>query len=243
MSTEFAAALLDPGRAVPEGLTGPGGVPAGRRFSVYRNNVVVSLIEALLTGFPATCRQLGERDFRALAGVFLRVHPPTSPLLMFYGAALPGFLEGFAPLRRRPWLADLARLEIALRESYHAADAMPLEAAALAALPPGRMLAAGFGLAPSLRLLSSPWPVLDLWRAETPAAPAHAAQDLVVLRPAFDPEPHILPPGGARFLAALADGLPLGAAIDAAGPDHPLSETWTLLLTRGALTSITVTRS
>ena len=40
--TQFVTALLDPEAATPEGLLGPNNAPAGKRFSVYRNNVAVS---------------------------------------------------------------------------------------------------------------------------------------------------------------------------------------------------------
>jgi hypothetical protein len=205
---------------------------------VYRNNVVVGLTEALVVGFPALRRQVGDEEFRALAQAFLRAHPPATPLLMFYGAALPDFMARARPLAGRPWLADLARLDQALRESYHAADATPVDAAALAALPPERLLAARFCLAPALRLLSSPWAIHDLWSAEGPLTPLARLTDILILRPGFDPVPHPLPTGGGAFVAALRDRKTLAGAMDAAGPEHPLTETWTLLLTGGALTAI-----
>ena len=91
----FVSALFAPDAPVPEGLSDPEGRPAGKRFDVYRNNVAVSLTEALLTAFPVVAKLLGDANFRSVAGVYLRQHPPQSPLLMFYGEEMPGFLEAF----------------------------------------------------------------------------------------------------------------------------------------------------
>jgi hypothetical protein len=101
------------------------GRPAGRRFNVYRNNVAASLTDALATGFPVIAKLLGEEFFRAMAGVFLRAHPPGDPRLQLWGGKFPGFLARFEPVAHLPYLPDMARLELGLRQSYHAADAAP----------------------------------------------------------------------------------------------------------------------
>lgn len=214
----FAAALLDPARPVPEGLTDGGGRAAGRRFDVYRNNVVVSLSEALATGFPVVTRLLGPQNMAGLARLYLRAHPPTSRLMTDHGAGFPAFLAGMPQLAHLGYLPDVARLELALRRSYHSADAAPIAVERLAAVDPKRLLACRVGLAPALRLIRSGWPIFDIWRFNTEDGapkPRHEAQDVLVLRPEFDPEPHLLPPGGAEFVAALQAGQTLGAAGDA----------------------------
>ena len=66
----FAAALRDPALSAPLGLVGPDGAQTVKRFAVYRNNVVVSLTEALQAGFPAVCRLAGEEFFREMARVY-----------------------------------------------------------------------------------------------------------------------------------------------------------------------------
>ena len=45
-------ALLDPERATPSVVAGPKGKAARQRYNVYRNNVTVSLINALAVAFP-----------------------------------------------------------------------------------------------------------------------------------------------------------------------------------------------
>jgi hypothetical protein len=46
-----------------------------------------------------------------------------------------------------------------------------------------------------------------------------AAEDALVLRPGFAVTVRSLPPGGAAFLEALADGLPLGEAAERSAAD------------------------
>ena len=47
IQAEFAAALLDPDRPVPEAVTAHTARRPLRRFAVYRNNVVAGLVNAL----------------------------------------------------------------------------------------------------------------------------------------------------------------------------------------------------
>ena len=124
----FAAALLDPDHATPSAVAGPKGKAATKRYNVYRNNVTVSLIDALADVFPATQRITGVDFFRAMARFHVRATPPTSPLLFEYGRDFPDFIERYEYAQPMPWLADVARIERAWLDAYHAADAEPLDA-------------------------------------------------------------------------------------------------------------------
>ncbi|QYK43138.1 MAG: putative DNA-binding domain-containing protein [Paracoccaceae bacterium] len=240
MNAGFTAALLDPARPVPPGLTDPQGRPAGRRFAVYRNNVAVGLTEALIAGFPVLTRLLGQDFFRAMAGVFLRAHPPQSRILADYGQEMPLFLQGFPPVAHLPYLPCTARLELAMRAAYHAADATPLAPGRLAAVPPERLPGLRLRLAPAVRVVRSAWPVHGIWAANMTDAPPPAMrpEDVVILRPDFDPVPALLPPGGAAFLAALMAGETLGSAVERAGEAHDINATIGLLVTGGAITDL-----
>ncbi|MEZ5778128.1 MAG: DNA-binding domain-containing protein [Paracoccaceae bacterium] len=229
--SDFRAALLDPDRSPPAGLTDPHGRPAGRRFNVYRNNVTVSLTEALRQAFPVVRALVGDEFFSAMALDFLRAHPPSSPLLMFYGEAMPGFLESFPPVAHLGYLPDIARLELALRQAYHADDAAPVAPETLQSLAPDVFVAARLELAPALRLIPSRWPLHSIWSANargTPIPKSATGEDVLVVRPGFDPEPVLLPAGSAPFVAGLLAGRTVGQAIDE-------TEEFDLAATLGAL--------
>ena len=239
--TQFRAALLDATLPAPADVLDPSGRPAGKRFDVYRNNVVVSLREALATGFPLVRKLIGAQSFERLALVYLRAHPPTSPLMMHYGQSLPAFLAGFQPLAHIGYLPDCARLDLVLRRSYHAADAPPLAPETLQ-VDADACAALQLSLAPATIVLRSEWPIYDIWRfnvEQNAPKPRAVAQDLLITRPAFDPKPHLLPQGGATWLDAVADGHSFGAAFDhtiGTHPDFDLVQMLTLALSTGALT-------
>ena len=216
----FSAALLDPDLPAPEGIVDPKGSPAPKRFAVYRNNVTVSLIEALAAGFPVVQKIVGEEFFAAMAREFIRAHPPQSPLLMFYGREFPAFLASFEPVAHLHYLADVAQLELYRREAYHAADADPLEPGFLGEIAPEQLGAVTFGLHPSARVMSAAHPALSLWEwnqaaSEADRAPLpEAGEDILIARPEMTVEMRRLPPGGFAFLTALAGGQPLGTAAE-----------------------------
>src|SRR5207237_10685968 len=135
----FSEALLDRDRPVPPGPVGPDGEPSPRRFGVYRNNVVASLAAALKDTFPAICRIVGEEFFGAMARSYVLQAPPASPILLDYGDSFPDFIAGFEPAATLPYLADVARIERAWNEAYHAAEAAPLDPTAFAAVPPDQV--------------------------------------------------------------------------------------------------------
>ncbi len=146
----FADSLLAEQPACPPGLTAWNQSDPGRRFAVYRNNVMVSLIDALADTYPVTQALVGEEFFRAMAGVFARSRPPRSPVMAHYGEGFAGFIEDFQPAAGLPYLADVARLELLRVQAYHAADAaaVPAEEIALLLADAGRLAQARFSFSP-----------------------------------------------------------------------------------------------
>src|ERR1700740_665259 len=149
----FAAALIDPERDTPMIVSGPAGKGAVKRYNVYRNNVTVSLIDALAAGYPAVQRIPGVDFFRARARFPVGATPLTSRLLFEYGRDFPAFIAAYDYAQGMPWLADVARIERAWLDAYHAADAPPLPAAALAQVPADRLGDTIFRAPPTTRIV------------------------------------------------------------------------------------------
>ena len=245
-ANRFAKGLTDPTCPTPDGVTGPRGKGAVKRYNVYRNNVTVSLIEALAAVFPGTQRLAGVEFFRAMARFYVRAAPPTSPLLFEYGGDFPDFIAIYEYARSAPWLADVARVERAWLDAYHAADLGTLTPEALAAFPSDALPDAVFVPHPATRIVSSGFAAVSMFvanRTEDPVGSIDAMtpEDALITRPGLDVVVRRLPPGGAMFLKRLVSGETLGAAAAAAfeaSASFDLSANIAGIVEAGAFTAI-----
>ncbi|MBA4044441.1 MAG: DUF2063 domain-containing protein [Erythrobacter sp.] len=190
MQTQLAQAILDSAARRPAIADDYGG-----RFNVYRNNYRITLHNALRTTFTVIERLVGADFFAALANAFVERHPPHSPIMSQYGDAFPAFLDDFAPLSEFPYLADVARVEYARVQAYHAADGARYE------LRDATAATAAFdrpsALHPSVHIIASAFPVHTIWLAqfgdddlaqtqwlaETALVWRHGASEAVAVRP------------------------------------------------------------
>jgi hypothetical protein len=131
-------------------------------------------------------------------------------------------------------------LEQALRDSYHAADSTSLPEAEFQSLLGQDIAALRLRLAPSLRLIRSRWPIFSIWAAnhDNGPTPRPQAEDLLILRPEFDPRPYALPTGGAEFLAGLMAGKTLGESLDLATGPIDLAAILGLLISGRAIVGV-----
>lgn len=239
---QFAEALLDREQVSPLGLVGPDGEPSARRFGVYRNNVFAGLTAALRESFPCVARLVGDDFFAAMARDFVAVRPPASPVLLQYGVEFPDFIDSFGPAASVPYLADVARIERAATEAYHARDEMPLNPAALAAVPHNQSPLLRLRLHPSLRLVRSQFPAFTIWHMNSAGGtpgPVDLSEGQIAMILRADAEVDIRPasPGRHEFLLALESDLTLSQALTnalAADSQFNLAENLQELIQQGA---------
>lgn len=248
MMEAFARPLLDSALPPPPGLKTWNGSDPAPRYAVYRNGVVVKLIDALADTFPVVRQIVGEDFFHAMAREHVRLNPPDSPVLAHYGAGFPGFIAAFGPAAPLPYLAAVAGLEWARVQAFHAAEqaALPLETLRGLQASPEALGRARLIFAPPLSLIRSRHPVVSIWHAhqgegDFSGIDPHRAEAALVTRPGLEVDVIPLGPAAASLLAGLIAGRTLGEAYEscAAGGQAPdLVALFALLLRLRALVAV-----
>lgn len=252
MNGAFLHAVYDAGFKPPPDIRVRAGADVHHRFGVHRNNVMVSLVDALADTYPVVLALVGEPFFRAMAREHVRHYPPDSPVLAEYGRHLPEFLADFPPAAALPYLPDVARLEWARQVAMHAGEASALPADVLIAWvqDPEALAQRRWTLHPSLQVVRSAYPVVSIWAAHQHDGDARVAAALAGISPdrgesalimRADWEVLVLPVTDAEavFAQSLAAGATLLEAVDASrsnagGVDIPCA--LALLLRMGAFT-------
>jgi hypothetical protein len=230
LQTAIRSHLLDGTPIAASALLDQALVPSDR-LSIYRSTSLTTVIKALRLNFPAVERLVGEEFFAAAAEAFVTQEPPGTAWLDLYGESFPEFLQGFEPAATLVYLADVARLEWRVSRALHAIDAEALNYSKLLNIEPSEQARLRFVPHPSVSLLSSPYPVDQIWRAVLAHDDAAIAEidlasgpvRLLIERHSGDVEVTWLDQPRWTFAEALLTGKPLAAALEAAGdPDATL---------------------
>ena len=200
LQRQFGAALA--GGPVPPMLADEAG-----RFSIYRNNRVLSLSRVLRAIYPATERVLGKGEFQQMARGFIIRYPPTAPDLALYGEKLAAYLRERGHPEHLTGLAELEWLHHHLPEHEHA-PGLSLQTI----IPPGTdPLQISFTWHPAAELLYTAFAVDCLQRGEVGFTLSQHRHLLLRARHGRV-EQHNLDPETFDFYVALYRGKTLGQA-------------------------------
>lgn len=215
----FGQALFDANLDIPDGIIGPDGQAAPVRFGVYRNNVIVSLIEAMKDAYPSTLSILEDENFSRIARNYIAIHPPKSPMMQEFGNQFAHFLQEFEPLKSSPFLVDLASAERAWLVAYHAEDQPVVAPEALGAVPPEIVMDVTFEKQAASWICASQFPLFDLYcRRDDASADIDLtqSQNVLIARPQTEVIVRHVGAGDCRFFEQIFSRATLGEAIGAA---------------------------
>jgi hypothetical protein len=166
-------------RSVLGQLCGLGEVAPAETLAIYQGSVAHAVEKALRDIFPVCAALLGGDCFRALARESARRHPSTGPDLARVGDSLPALVPLLSFLDAVPYLADVASLELAWHRAWTQPDPPtagdPARIAEAVSAEPHRHR---FLLPPSLQLVASEHPILEIWQAHQEDCEALDALDL-----------------------------------------------------------------
>ncbi len=201
------------------------------RLGVYHYAYRERLRECLADDFPTVQHALGQDRFRQLCADVIREFPSSTPNLNGYGAVLPRWCQGAKRgLAHRGFISELATLEWAMVEVFHAEPAPTLSLAQLQQVPMEQWAGMRFAPSPSLRLLRFRHPVNAYLQAvredRSPAIPRAKASWTAVYRVDFRIWRMDLTAMTTALLDSLLAGEALGPALErlAATPGVPVEE-------------------
>ena len=233
----FAEAIFLTDRPIPATIRDASCTASTSRFGVYRNNVIFGLINALAARYPVTRKLLWPDTFAQIARMYIATEPPRSPILLAYGDGFPQFLRQLGEGASADYIADIAEIESARTNAYHAADASPVGRDAFTALGPDELPNARLKLHPSVSLLKSRFPVVSLWEANCRARDSvirlWQPETALVARPRLEVVVWRLGSGAYEFFTAIEDGCTVSSALSRTlevAPDFDLAESISILI-------------
>lgn len=168
LQRSFAKALLDSDETLLRNEVVSDGISASERIDIYRSNILTTLTNVLESVYPVILRLVGNDYFRQVARGFVGRHPPRQRSLIAYGVEFPRYLATQPSAAAYPYLCDVARLEWACHQAFHAPDAKSSNFARLLDVPAKAWPGARVRLTPSLQLIQSDYPIDRIWRENQP---------------------------------------------------------------------------
>lgn len=181
LQQRFLDGVLAYGPQAAGDIRGTSAFAVEQRLAVYANAYRRRLVEALLSVFERCARVLGDEAFDALASAYVEAHPPRDRSLGRYGSDFPEWLRTHDPALATA--AGVATIDAGLRRAFDAADAEPVDRAALLALPVAAWAGLRFEWVPALATGQVEAAAIDAWRE--PVAPRESALERSVTAIAF----------------------------------------------------------
>jgi Putative DNA-binding domain len=203
------------------------GLGGDERIDIYANAYFYRLLECLKEEYPATLTVTGSNDFASLTRDYLVWRPPSEPSIFYAGCYLADFLRNHSP-SKYPFLAELARLERATLESFHAPDVSILSDEAMRAIPAEQWPTIELRCHPGVEILRGEWRVSEVLsaieRGEKWAEPVRETNEIIVWRRGISVHYRILEVAETAALALVKKGASFAALSEVIATANPSSD-------------------
>ncbi len=191
------------------------------RVGVYQGMYLLRMIEALEGDYPGVAHFLGDEAFADLVTRYVAAHPSVSYSFNHFGRHLPEFIRGSRRIRKKGFLADLARLELSVTEVFDERESAAWPADEIGRIPEAAWPGAVFTPIEAFRLGAFAHPVnayLQSVKEDNHDHPEVARKPtwVAVWRKSYEVWRLDLSKPAYEFLRALAKGRPFGKAVGAA---------------------------
>ena len=163
LQTDFCQAVISGEKTDVGCLIHAGDFNAERRLQVYRNNIKATLTESLSAVFSVTEAIVGKEYFKFLASKYIAKYPPDNGTIHGFGNQLAEFIQTMDELQSFLYLSDVARIDWACHQAYHARSETPVTIDCLAKFTPDDYENLQFRQHPSVTVLASKYPVFEIW--------------------------------------------------------------------------------
>lgn len=144
---------------------------AAERLTIYRDSILGGISSGLMGIYPVCTRLVGETFFIHMVAGYLKQYPSGSADMGDYGEFLADYLDAFlvkvGQQEDLKYLSDVARLEWLWHQAFNAVE-LSIERftpiTGLANITPEQQGRIVFKLQPSLGLLSSNYPIDQIWQ-------------------------------------------------------------------------------
>lgn len=190
-------------------------------LDIYVNAYRLRLLETLVDAYAKTQAVMGDIAFEAAAFGYIAIHPPITRNLRWYGDQFSTYLAD--QHADAPALAEIARLDWALRTAFDGVDSNVMNASALAALEPAAWETLRLVPVPTAGLLVFRHNTVAVWQAldddanPPPLAASPIDVDWLVWRKGLQPHFRSLHQVEASLLRAMLKGLSFSQACACAG--------------------------
>lgn len=198
------------------------------RLEIYRRMYLLRMEEALEIDFPAVRDRTGRELFSGLVASYVNIYPSNSYTLDHLGHRFDEFLREHSPSPDSVFLSELASLEWAVCTARIAIDSPTLIWEALAGVDPEEFLEMHFECVPHLKLLTFQHNVNEIYgawgKSGTWAPPTMQQSHLIIWRQDMKVWRCDLTSAAHEFLGEIAQGRPLGEALDHTLDRHKVDE-------------------